>query len=72
LKNLGVTLCSLAMVAAAGLASLAFTQAAVPKLEAAGELDTLGREYLNSVKDEIIWGPKTPTKCGTSNRAGVL
>ncbi len=31
---------------------------AIPKLEAAGELDILEREYLNSVKNEIIWVPK--------------
>jgi len=30
---------------------------AVPKLEAAGELDLLEREYLESVKDEIVWVP---------------
>ena len=31
---------------------------AVPKLEAAGELDTLEREYLESIKDEIVWVPR--------------
>jgi hypothetical protein len=30
---------------------------AIPKLEAAGELDVLEREYVESVKDEIIWVP---------------
>jgi hypothetical protein len=30
---------------------------AVPKLEAAGELDTLDREYLNSVWGELVWVP---------------
>jgi hypothetical protein len=29
----------------------------VPKLEEAGELGTLDREYLNSVKDELVWVP---------------
>ncbi len=31
---------------------------AIPKLEAAGELDALQREYLRSVKGEIIWVPR--------------
>ena len=30
---------------------------AIPKLEAAGELDPLERKYLDSVKDEIVWVP---------------
>jgi len=30
---------------------------AIPKLEAAGELDLLEREYLKSAKDELIWVP---------------
>jgi hypothetical protein len=31
---------------------------AIPKLETAGKLDTLEREYVESVKDEIIWVPR--------------
>jgi hypothetical protein len=31
---------------------------AIPKLEAAGKLDALEREYLESVKDEIVWVPR--------------
>ena len=30
---------------------------AVPKLEAVGELGLLEREYLKSVKDELVWVP---------------
>jgi|SRR5215211_3233165 len=37
---------------------------AIPKLEAAGELDTLEREYLNSVKDEIVWVPRADEEEG--------
>jgi hypothetical protein len=30
---------------------------AIPKLEAAGKLDSLEREYVESVKDEVVWVP---------------
>jgi hypothetical protein len=30
---------------------------AIPKLEAAGELSTLEREYLEAAKHELVWGP---------------
>jgi hypothetical protein len=31
---------------------------AIPKLEAAGKLDALEREYLESVKGEVVWVPR--------------
>jgi hypothetical protein len=31
---------------------------AIPKLEAAGKLDTLEREYLEAVKGEVVWVPR--------------
>jgi hypothetical protein len=31
---------------------------AIPKLEGAGKLDVLEREYLESVKGEIVWVPR--------------